>query len=184
MNSKEKNRAITDTNPELLDYNNKDNGKTILSRKHILNTCKREVKLAMLPVFLVMLTICVSGTFIIVPTSDTIGIYALLLLWIIGIITITIQFLIMKKSQKAIGEAHPMGSSTIYLARSRRMRRYACHFKINGKDRKVPSGALGQIRLFGEEDVYILMINDKITAVYPEAKYSLDTDLLGKMSVV
>ncbi len=166
---------------ELLDHDNSVNGKTILSREHILRTCKSEVKIAMLPIVIVMMSICVLSTIFIEPKSGIIEKYAILVLWIIGIITVVIQFFIMLKTQQTIKEALPSGNFRIYLARSQRRRRYSCYFEIDGKDRKVPSGALGQVRLLGEEDVYILMINDKITALYPITKFALDADLSGKM---
>ena len=166
---------------ESLGHDNTVNGKTILSREHILRTCKSEVRIAMLPIVIVMLFICVLSTIFIAPTSGIIEKYAILLLWLIGIITVAIQLSIMLKTQQTIKEALPSGNFRIYLARSQRRRRYSCYFEIDGKDRKVPSGALGQVRLLGEEDVYILMINGKITALYPVAKFALDADLSGKM---
>ena len=169
---------------ELLDHDSTVNGKTILSREHILRTCKSEVKIAMLPIVIVMLFVCVLSTIFIGPTSGIIEKYATLLLWLIGIITVAIQLSIMLKTQQAIREALPVGHFIIYFAHSQRRRRYNCYFEIDGKDRKVPSGALGQVRLLGEEDVYILMINDKIKALYPVAQFALDADLSGKMRVV
>ena len=178
------NSGIMDMNSESLHNDNIVNGKTILSREHILRTCKREVKIAMLPIVLVMLAICVLSTFFIKPTSGILEQYAILLLWLIGIITVAIQYSIMMKTQRDIIAALPVGDFKIYLSRSRRRRRYSCYLEIDGKYRKVPSGALGQVRLLGEEDVYILMINDKIKALYPVAQFALDADLSGKMRVV
>ncbi len=56
------NSGIKDMNSESLHNDNIVNGKTILSREHILRTCKSEVKIAMLPIVLVMLAICVLST--------------------------------------------------------------------------------------------------------------------------
>ena len=164
--------------------NHTANVKTILSRDYIFKTCKSDGTIEMLPIVVVMATICVLGTIFISPSSGAFERYAILLLWLIGIITVVIQFVRIMNKQQAIKEALPLGYFKIYLARSKRRRYYSCHFEIEGKDRKVAYSTLGQMRLLGEEDVYILMINDKITALYPAKKFALDEDLFGKMTVV
>lgn len=176
--------AISDTDPTLSSLDNTANGKTMLSREHILRTCRIEGRAAMLPIVIVMLAICVLSPIFIAPTPGTFGGYAILLLWLIGIITVTIQLSAVRKNQQAIREALPSGNFMIYPARTWRGRRYSCRVRIDGKVRRAPSSAIGQLRLLGEEDVYILMINDKIAALYPTKQFTLDADLLGKMSVM
>ena len=178
------NSAIADTNPALINHDNTADGKTILSREYILRTSKSEGKLVMLPIVIVMLVVCVLSPIFITPASGTFEGYAILMIWILGIMTVAIQFSITRKIQSSIREALPLGNFTIFLARSQRRRRYSCYVEIDGQDRKVPSGAFGQIRLLGEEDVYILMINNKIAALYPTNQFTLDADLIQKMSVV
>ena len=178
------NSAIADTNPALINHDNTADGKAILSREHILKTCKNEGKLAMLPIVIVMLVLCVLSPIFITPASGTFERCAILLIWILGIMIVVIQFSITRKIQRSIREALPLGNFTIYLTRTQRRRRYSCYVEIDGKDRKVPGGAFGQMRLIGEEDVYILMINNKIVALYPSKQFTLDADLFWKMSVV
>ena len=98
---------------ESLGHDNTVNGKTILSREHILRTCKSEVRIAMLPIVIVMLFICVLSTIFIAPTSGIIEKYVILLLWLIGIITVAIQLSIMLMTQQAIREALPLGNFRI-----------------------------------------------------------------------
>lgn len=178
------NYAIADTNFGLPNHDNTANRKTILSREYILSTCKRERKLAMLPIVIVMLALCVLSPIFIAPASGTFERCAILLIWILGIMTVVIQLSITRKLLRSIREALPVGNFTIYLTRSQRRRRYSCYVEIDGKDWKVPSGAFGQVRLLGEEDVYILMINNKIVALYPAKQFALDEDLFNKVSVV
>lgn len=178
------NSTIADTNFGLTNHDNTANGKTILSREYILKTCKSEGKLAMLPIVIVMLVLCVLSPIFIAPASGTFERCAILLIWILGIMTVAIQFSISRKIQRSVREALPLGNFTIYLTRSQRRRRYSCYVEIDGKDWKVPIGAFGQMRMLGEEDVYILMINNKIAALYPAKQFALDADLFQKMSVV
>ena len=173
------NSAIADTNSALTNHDNIADGKTILSREYILRSCKSEGKLAMLPIVIVMLVLCVLSPFFIAPASGTVERCAILLIWILGITTVAIQFSKTRKIQKSIKEALPAGNFTIYLTRTQRRRRYSCYVEIDGKDRKVPIGAFGQMRLLGEEDVYILMIKNKIVALFPVKEFALDEDLSG-----
>jgi hypothetical protein len=175
--------AIADTNSALTNYDNTADGKTILSREYILRTCESEGKLAMLPIVIVMLVLCVLSPIFITPASGTFERCAILLIWILGITIVVIQFSKTRKLQKSIREALPLGNFTICLTRTQRRRRYSCYVEIDGKDRKVPVGAFGQMRMLGEEDVYILMINNKIVALYPAKQFALDADLFRKMSV-